>query len=88
MRITADYTNLMQQAPMTAQSYMIKAVKYIDEVFGSGYAKQHPDLVADFMKVSGQDFTVSCLVVAIQEASDRIGGALENVAEMIGRTTE
>ncbi len=86
--ITADYNRLLDDAPATAYRYMHKAVDYIDNLFGDGYAKQHPDLVAAFMKVSGQDFTAATLAVAIQEASDKIAGALEKIAEMIDRTTE
>jgi hypothetical protein len=82
-RITADYTTLMRQAPATAQVYMTEAVKCIDQQFGSGYAKQHPDLVAAFMKVSSEDFYIGSLGVAIQDASDKIAGALQEVAEMI-----
>jgi hypothetical protein len=87
-RITADATDLMRQASMTAESYMNKAVDCIDQTFGDGYAKQHPDLVAAFMKVSSEDFSIGVLGAVIQDASDQIAGTLQEVAEMIGRISE
>ncbi len=62
---------------------MNKAVNCIDQTFGDGYAKQHPDLVAAFMKVSSGDFSTGIIGAVIQDASDNIAGALQEVAEMI-----
>lgn len=70
--ITADATTLMRQAPMTAQTYLLEAISCIDEAFGKGYAKEHPELVAAFMQVSGQDFTMAILAQTIAEAADSI----------------
>ncbi|EFK6803476.1 hypothetical protein ACM5G3_004515 [Escherichia coli] len=40
---------LAEQAAKTASGWMSDAVIAIDELFGKGYAKQHPELVAAFM---------------------------------------
>jgi hypothetical protein len=78
--ITADATTLMRQAPMTAQMYLSQAVDCIDNQFGPGYAKAHPDLVAAFMQVSGQDFTMAILAQAINEAAEEIARAVANLS--------
>jgi hypothetical protein len=46
---------LMEQACMTAEHYMIEAIKRIDVQFGNGTAKQHPELVAAFMQAAAFD---------------------------------
>lgn len=40
------------QAPETAARYLRAAVAAIDETFGEGYARDHPDLVASFLQAS------------------------------------
>lgn len=74
--ITADATTLMRQASMTAQVYLKEAVECIDTEFGEGYAKDHPDLVAEFMHVSGQDFNNAILCQVICEAAENIATAV------------
>lgn len=81
MAITADYTTLMEQASMTANSYLLEAKERIDKAFGDGYAAKNPDLVSAFMKTAGHDFNTAVLAIAIQEASDKIDSALNAVAE-------
>ena len=46
---------MMRQAPMTCHEWMYKAVETIDNQFGEGYAKEHPELVGDFLKACGSD---------------------------------
>ena len=70
--ITADATTLMRQAPMTAQVYLTEAVRCIDEQFGKGYAKEHPDLVSAFMNVCGQDFTTAILGKSVEHLADAV----------------
>jgi hypothetical protein len=38
-RVTADFTALMRQAPVTEHDWMRQAIRDIDEILGSGYAK-------------------------------------------------
>ncbi|MGP4958118.1 hypothetical protein [Pseudomonas helleri] len=81
MAITSDYTTLVDQAPDTAGDYLFAAKEKIDQEFGEGYAAKKPELVAAFIKTAGQDFNTAVLVVAIQEASDKIESALHAIAE-------
>jgi hypothetical protein len=54
---------LMNQASTTSQTYMLDAIKYIDETFGEGYAVKNPSLVGDFMKTAALDFLAAAHVV-------------------------
>jgi len=49
--ITADTHTLLEQAPMTAHDYMLKAISDIDELLGKGYAKQTPSWA--YMQTAG-----------------------------------
>jgi hypothetical protein len=76
MAITASYETLLRQAPMTAKEYMLAAVANINEQFGDGYARQHPELVAAFMQVCASDYNNSAVIIAIQEAAELISESL------------
>lgn len=49
-------TDLIRQARDTAETYFNQAVRIIDGKFGEGYAKEHPELIAGFMKTAAMDF--------------------------------
>jgi hypothetical protein len=70
--ITADYTTLMNQASMTADEYMRKAVDAIDMKLGDDYASDHPELIAAMIQAAAIDFGTACICKAIQEAADTI----------------
>ena len=74
--ISADTDTLMRQAPATAAEYLREAVRAIDKQFEDGYASKHPELVATLIDVSAKDFNNAILIVAIQEASEKIAEAL------------
>jgi hypothetical protein len=44
-----------RQAAGTAAYWMERAIKEIDSLLGEGYAKQHPELIAAFMKTAARD---------------------------------
>ena len=70
----------MRQAPMTAQMYLMEAIECIDKAFGQGYAKDNPDLVAAFIRVSGQDFTAAILAQTIAEAAEELARAVNDAS--------
>jgi len=76
-RITADFTELFRQAPMTTSGYMDKAIQTIDEAFGEGYAKNNPQLVGDFIKACSIDFGSASISVALQGIADRLNNKYE-----------
>lgn len=67
MFITADPTELMKQASMTAHDYMLNAIRDIDELLGTGYAKAHPELIGAYMQVAAIDFGTAIIAKAIGE---------------------
>ena len=60
----------MKQAPMTAHTYLSEAVKSIDQTFGEGYAKEHPELVGAFIQTCAIDFLAGWLAQEIKSAID------------------
>lgn len=51
--------DLIRQAVLTSHSYLSSAIRIIDEEFGDGYAKEHPELIAGFMNTAARDFDTS-----------------------------
>lgn len=73
-------SELMRQAIDTAETYFNKAVRIIDETFGEkGYAKEHPELIAGFMRTAAADFN-TCMT---RQALDQISNNLGRVADAI-----
>jgi hypothetical protein len=84
---TDDYT-LMQQAMITTNRTMQRAVHNIDETFGDGYAQQHPELIGAYMKTAAIDLGTAFIARAIEDTAGEIAGvakALEGIAGEIGR---
>ena len=46
----------MRQAVITADVYLMGAIKLIDERLGKGYAKEHPELIGAFIQAAALDF--------------------------------
>ena len=68
--IESGNTQLFQQAPMAADSYMRQAVKCIDQLFGKGYAEKHPELVAAFIQTSAIDMGTAVIARAVESLKD------------------
>ncbi|KIX12639.1 hypothetical protein X474_18010 [Dethiosulfatarculus sandiegensis] len=47
-------------------------MRIIDSKFGEGYAKDHPELVADFMKTCALDFGAAIITASLQEISESL----------------
>ena len=77
--ISASTETLMRQAPMTIADYMRDAVKFIDEQFGEGFAKQNPALVSAFIQASALDYHTAYMKIAAQE----LGGDVATVSTAI-----
>jgi hypothetical protein len=66
--------DLMRQAGMTAENYMINGKQDIDKIMGSGYVKAHPELLSAYMQAAALDFLATFL-------AKEIGGPLEMIAQ-------
>lgn len=73
---------LMEQAGDTASSWMYKAVREIDERFGEGFAKKHPELIAGFMQTAGID-EVAMHLRGVVKSLQRIESDLEVLGERL-----
>jgi hypothetical protein len=91
----ASNETLMRQASATADEYLHKAVEGIDGVFGEGFAKAHPELIAAHMQTAALDFGASVIANALRSISTHIKylgngdaattmGAVEGLGMVIG----
>ena len=46
---------MLRQAPMTVHDWMLEGIRTIDKIYEKGYAKDHPELLGDFLKACGSD---------------------------------
>jgi hypothetical protein len=88
-KITANYETLMRQAPMTIHDYLFAAIKSIDQAFGEGYAKKHPEIVMQFVQEANKETQASCLLQTIQEGIELFHVAVRDAAyeAMISRVS-
>jgi len=74
-----DSQNRMNQAIMTAHDYMSQAKNNINKMFGDGYAKAHPELVAAFMQVCVMDY----MATAFEDRIEMLCNSLDAIAEAL-----
>lgn len=74
--ITADSSTLLRQASMTADVYLRRADQYIDRLFGNGFARANPELVAAFMQAAAIDLGSAIVARAIQNGFSELAGAV------------
>lgn len=77
-RPTCTNEEALIQAGWTLRQYLYQARDEIDKVFGEGYAKEHPDLVAASIKFQALDYATGYFAVpffdiahALKELSER-----------------
>lgn len=78
--IEASFETLFTQAQESASSYLQYAKTEIDRVFGDGHAKNHPELVAAFMKCASNEFCSGSTSKVMQSALKGIGYSLDSIA--------
>lgn len=77
--IDAGNSTLMRQAQMTAHTYLMQAVKDIDEVMGKNYARQHPELIAAYMQTAAIDLGTAVIARAIETIEVIIARAIDEI---------
>jgi hypothetical protein len=70
--VTASIDGLFGQTSKTAGTFLNNAIENLDLIFGEGYAKEHPSLVGDYMKVCERDFNSGVLHIKLQEIRDAL----------------
>jgi hypothetical protein len=81
--IQANSDTLLRQASMTAMEYFDKAVIHIDDSFGKGYAKEHPELIAAFMQVAASDFNAANSAKSLAEAIEQLAETQANAIKLL-----
>jgi hypothetical protein len=77
--VTASAETLMHQAVATADVYLMGARDAIDHHFGKGYAVNHPELIAAFMRAAASDYR-SAMILAVGQNIER---ALDAIAQSL-----
>lgn len=87
-QITADFTTLYHQASDTAEGYLARAIRSIDEALGAGYAAKHPELIAAFISSATADCNTAvhakvygAAIREVAEALNQISGALDRISD-------
>jgi len=81
-RITANFHTLLGQASSTAHDYLIEGQDRIDKMFGQGYAKKNPILLAGFMQAAATDLTASITAQQITDAIDHLVTAIHGLGSL------
>jgi uncharacterized protein YukE len=76
-RVSADSDTLLYQAMTTTARYLKSAIMEIDDELGKGYAKQHPELIAAYMRTAAVDFQAGVIAGALEDISESIEKAAE-----------
>jgi len=83
MAIEIGYDDILRQSSMAVHDILLRAIDDIDKHLGAGYAKSHPELLAACIAAATSEFNNSAMIVAIQEASSKVGAALEDIARSL-----
>lgn len=79
-----DAKGLLEQAALSAATWMAKAVRLIDEEFGEGYARAHPELVGAFINAASRDYAANWVAGYLGDRldylADTLDGAIANLA--------
>lgn len=67
-----DLENLSKQGEYSSIDNMRRAIKDIDDTFGPGYAKEHPELVGQIVMASAIDYCGTVLHLDLEELSEVI----------------
>lgn len=73
----------MDQAGLTAGHWMKQSVEQIDGIFGDGYAKKNPALVAAFIQSAALDQQTSHLANTVCWRIDDIANSICTLAEAV-----
>ncbi len=65
--IKASWKKLMEDASGASRYYMSEAADAIDAKFGKGYAKAHPELVGQYMKVAVYEYRSNCIAKVLYD---------------------
>jgi hypothetical protein len=80
-----DFTTMLRQAGMTAETYLIDGVVAIDKFFGKGFAKEHPELIGAFMQSAATECARRTIAQQIRAGLDELGVAIDLTSRETGK---
>lgn len=69
-KITADWKKLMEDASDSTAYQMKQAINTIDDIFGKGYSKSHPELVAAYINAATKEYSSNCIAKALYDVCE------------------
>jgi hypothetical protein len=82
-KITAEFHQLTEDAGRCASGWLSDAERCIDGQFGEGFAKEHPQLVGDFLKAAATAHGLVVVAQQLREACDDLGHRLWEAARQV-----
>lgn len=83
VHITADSSTLYEQAAVTPRRYLYAATEAIDQAFGEGYARKHPELVGAYINACAQDMLTSVIGAILQQNGSAQVDAIDRLASAV-----
>ena len=80
--------NVMRDARNTTKAYLIDAESDINDMFGKGFAEEHPELVGAYIQAATQVEASSMQKMALQDIRDALGEHSKVVASAAERIAE
>lgn len=80
-KITKEGMDLVNDGMNTAKEYFYHAITTIDEKFGEGFAKKHPELIGAFMQTSAKEYNTCFTVQAIQYLTEAIEKSASKITD-------
>lgn len=82
MKPTISPDTALDQAGMTLKTYLFRAEKEIDNVFGKGFARENPELVAAAINMQARDYDSYSTSVAIYDAAEKVASIADAVDQL------
>lgn len=79
--------DLMVEAPDTVNFYLRRAIEHIEDSFGEGYAKEHPELLAGFLQACATELHTAIEAretTEVAEAIIAVAKELNGLREVMG----
>lgn len=87
--VTADQFDLMKQAPQTIEYYYSEIEGFLEDIYGKGWGKSHPEAVARLVDACARDYHSASVLSGLQNVRDKLGeiadsiGSIKDIADAI-----
>ena len=81
--MSKSYTELMDDASKTAHTYLVRAVKSVDEVLGEGASLKYPEIVAGVVQAASNDYLASILANDVSRQLGALSDAVYGIKDRL-----